>query len=424
MNGRVDGHSKMLGDMVETLTPERPARYADVWRVRPFRVVFTSRSLAITADTLRTVALSILVYTLTQSPTLAAITYGISFMPQVIGSSLFGALPDRVRPRVLITAGYGLECVTGTVIALAHVPVWVSLVIVALVACLTPVFSGAASRVVADVLTGDAYVVGRSLSNLASSAAQLLGLAGGGVATAALGPRHALLVSAVCHLIAAAGVRLCLADIAIPTEAATPERRSTVRDSWSGNVALVRIPLIRLLLLAQWLPAAFVTGAESLIVPYARVRDFPDGAAGWLLAAMPFGMILGNLVTGRLVTPGNRERVVGPLIAILGAPLVAVFINPPGYVTGVLFAISGCGFAYGLGVQRRFREVAPAARRGQAFGLLATGLMTAQGVCPALCGLLAEAVPIANVIALMGALSVLTAFVVWVRRHDIAPRRD
>lgn len=91
------------------MTAERAATYADVCRVRPFRVLFAGRTIAILAASFRTVALSMLIYDLTRSPALAALTYGISFMPQVIGASLFSALPDRL----LIAAGYTLECLVG-----------------------------------------------------------------------------------------------------------------------------------------------------------------------------------------------------------------------------------------------------------------------------------------------------------------------
>ena len=393
------------------------ASYRTVWAEPRFRVLFLSRALAISADTLRVVALSIVIFTATGSPALAALTYGISFLPQLFGASLFGALADRVPPRRLIAAGYALECVTALVLAFAPLPVWASLALVAAVSCLTPLFLGAASRVMADVLVGDAYVLARSLSNAASSAAQLLGLVGGGLAVAALGGPRALAVSAACHLVASLWVRLRLPYLpAPPPEPAT--HRSTMGQSWHGNLRLLGDRPIRVLLLAQWLPAAFATGAESLIVPYAAERGFPTAAAGWLLAALPVGMIAGDLVVGRFVRPADRERLVPALVATLGVPLLVFTAGPPLIsawppllVAAGLLLATGFGFAYGLGVQRQFRELVPESVRGQAFGLMSTGLMTAQGITPALCGLAAELLPTGQVIALAGVATVATAVV-------------
>jgi MFS family permease len=380
--------------------------YRQVLAEPRFRLLFATRSLAIAADTLRILALSVLVFAVTGSPLLGAITYGIGFLPQVVGVAIFGALADRIRPRRLIVAGYALEAATAAALALAHLPVWASLLLVAVVAGLTPVFGGASARVVAEVLTGDAYVLGRSLSSMSSSAAQLLGLAGGGLAVGMLGARHALLVSAACHLVAAAAVRLRLPDLDVP--AARPAR-SAFRQSLTGNRLLLRDPEVRLLMLAQWLPPAFVAGAESLIIAYASSRGFPAASAGLLLACLPVGMLAGDLVVGRFLRPATRERLVVPLVGVLGVPLLAIAADPPLAVTAALLAVTGTGFAYGLGIQRRFLDAVPEERRGQAFGLLSSGLMTLQGVGPAVFGALAEVTPIRYAVALAGAATVVTA---------------
>lgn len=383
--------------------------YRQVLAEPRFRLLFITRSLAIAADTLRILALSVLVFAVTGSPLLGAITYGIGFLPQVVGVTLFGALADRVRPRRLIVAGYALESATAAVLALAHLPIWASLLLVAVVAGLTPVFGGASARLVAEVLTGDAYVLGRSLSSMSSSAAQLLGLAGGGVAVATLGARHALLVGAACHLMAAAAVRLRLPDLDVPAARPARSARSAFRQSLTGNRLLFRDPEVRLLMLAQWLPPAFVAGAESLIIAYASRRGFPAGSAGFLLACLPVGMLAGDLVVGRFLRDATRERLVVPLVGVLGVPLLAIAADPPFAVTAALLAITGTGFAYGLGIQRRFLDALPEERRGQAFGLLSSGLMTLQGVGPAVFGALAEVTPIRYAMALAGAATVATA---------------
>lgn len=398
-------------------TVERPTTYREVFAEPVFRVLFTTRTLAIGADTLRIVALSVLVFSVTGSALLAAVTFGVGFMPQVIGGTLIGSLADRLPPRGLIVAGYLLECAVAAVLGLFDLPVAASLLLVAGIAALTPVFGGASNRVVAEVLTGDAYVVGRSLSSVASAGAQLLGLAVGGVAVAALGARHALLVSAACHLIAAALVRLGLPLLAAPGRAGG----SAVRQSWMVTGKLLRDPALRPLLLLQWLPPAFVTGAEALVVPYAAMRGFSPGSAGLLLACVPVGMLAANVVVGRLVRPQARERLVAPLLVLLGAPLLGLAAPVPVAVAAGLLVLTGCGFTYSLGLQRAFLEALPQAHRGQGFGLLATGLMTLQGVGPAAFGAVGEFVSIGVAILASGCLTIVAAGLWW--RHDRGARR-
>jgi predicted MFS family arabinose efflux permease len=387
--------------------------YAGVLAVTPFRVLFASRALAITADTVRMVALSVLVFAVTGSPLLAALAYGISFLPQLVGGSLLGAVADLLPPRQLIALGYAVEFASGLVLAFADLPIWLSMALVAAVSMVTPVLNGAVGRVVADVLAGENYVLGRSLLNLASSAAQLIGMAGAGAAVAALGARHAMLVTAVLHLLAAAWVWFRLPELRV--SAGERGASSAVRRSWVGNRQLLRDRSIRTLILAQWLPPACVTGAEGLIVPYVAVRGLPAEDGGLLLACLPVGMMIGSLVLGRVVGPELRRRLLVPMMAVVGLPLVG-FVIPglPVVACGVLLVIAGTGFAYGLAIQQRFRDVVPAAGRGQAFSLLSTGLMTAQGISPAVAGALAGVVPVADVIALCGAVCV-----VWVGRFRL-----
>ncbi|MFI0356085.1 MFS transporter [Actinomadura sp. 9N407] len=373
-----------------------------------FRVLFGTRSLVIAADTLRMVALSVLVYGRTGSPLLAAIAFGIGFLPQVAGGALLGALADRLRPRPLITTVYAAEAAVAAALALLDLPIAACLALVAAIACVTPVVSGAVNRLAAEVLPGDGFVLGRSLMMIAASAAQLLGLASGGIAVAAVGERHALLATAGAYAAAAVLVRLLLDDPP-PAAAKTGARRSVLGESRAVNRRLWADPAVRVMLLAQWLPVAFVAGAESLLIPYAQARGHPEGAGALLLAALPVGMIAGNAVGGRMLRPATRERLVVPLMALFGLPLLPLVATLPLPVTAGLLAVTGAGFAYELGLQRPFADAVPPAARGQAFGLLSTGVMTLQGAGPVLFGGLAEVLDIGQAIALAGTATLATA---------------
>jgi predicted MFS family arabinose efflux permease len=412
---------------------DRPATYREVFAEPSFRALFVARTLAIGANSVQIFALSVLVYSRTGSPLLSALAFGAGFLPQFVGGLLLGALTDRLRPRPLIVVGYCVEAALAAALGLLDLPVAVSLTLVAVVACGTPVFAGSAGRVIAERLTGDAYVLGRSVSNMSASTAQLLGLAGGGIAVAAAGPHTALLGAAGCHLVAAAAVRLGLpvaarAPLRPPADAASlpllPRSSgkngafrhyfggvvaSAFRDSWSGAMALLADGTIRRLLLAQWLPSAFVAGAEALFVAYGAGRGFPPGAGAVLMGAPAVGMLLGNFVVGRFVRPVRRERLVRGFLVVLGAPLIVLLVVPPLPVVVGLLVVAGTGFAYGLGLQRAFLEAAPEDRRGQLFALLSTGLMALQGIGPLVLGALAELTSPVLAIAAAGLATVLVA---------------
>lgn len=287
-------------------------------------------------------------------------------------------------------------------------------------------FTARRSRLVAQSLKGDAYVLGRSLSNIASAGAQLFGLALGGAAVAALGPRRALAVSAVLYLGCALAVRLRLPRLRAGETGGTPGSTGcdsgadsgadggAVRASLRGAGLLLRDRTVRRLMLAQWLPVAFVAGAEGLIVAYAGERRFAPGRYAVLMGCLPVGMLVGDLLVGRFLRPRNRERLVVPLVALAGLPLLGFAAEPGVGVSSCLLLLSGLGYAYGLGLQRPFLDALPEDGQGQAFGLIGSGSMTLQGVGPVCLGAVAAAgTGTGGAIALAGGAVVLTAG--WIR---------
>ncbi|MFJ5046542.1 MFS transporter [Streptomyces sp. NPDC088719] len=393
------------------------ATYREVLAEPRFRLLFSTRAVAITADALRITTFSVLVFSSTGSALLSAVAFGIGFIPQLFGSLLLGSLADRLPPRALITGGYALTCATALLLALVRMPVAASLGVVALVSLATPVSHGASSRLVAQSLEGDAYVLGRSLNNIAGAGAQLFGLALGGAAVAALGPRRALAVSAVLYLGCALAVRVRLPRLLPGESGGTPgsaggdggANGGAVRASLQGASLLLRGRTVRRLMLAQWLPVALVAGAEGLIVAYAGERRFAPGWYAVLMGCLPVGMLVGDLLVGRLLRPRARERLVVPLVALAGLPLIGFAAEPGVGVSSCLLLLSGLGYAYGLGLQRPFLDALPQDGQGQAFGLLGSGSMTLQGVGPVCLGAAASGIGTGGAIALAGGAVVLTA---------------
>ncbi|MFE1949636.1 MFS transporter [Streptomyces sp. NPDC059524] len=395
------------------------ATYREVLAEPRFRLLFATRTVAITADALRITTFSVLVYATTDSALLSALAFGIGFLPQLFGSLLLGSLADRLPPRALLTGGYAFECAAALLLALVRMPIAASLGVVALVALATPVFSGASSRLIAQALEGDAYVLGRSLNNIAGSGAQLFGLALGGATVAALGPHRALAVSAVLYLGCALAIRIRLPRRRSGATESVQGDGGTVRTSLNGAALLLRGQTVRRLMLGQWLPPAFVAGAEGLIVAYAGGRHFAPGWYAVLMGCLPVGMLIGDVLVGRLLPPPTRERLVVPLAALMGLPLFGFAAGPGVGASSCLLLLSGFGFAYGLGLQRPFLDALPQDGHGQAFGLLGAGGMTLQGVGPACFGTVSAGIGTGGAIALAGCAAALTAG--WIHLwHDPA----
>ncbi|MCP3805060.1 MFS transporter [Allokutzneria sp. A3M-2-11 16] len=380
-----------------------------------FRELFLARVVTIASDVLRTVALSTAVFHGTGSAWLAALTFGLAFLPQAFTGVLLGPLADRVRPRVLIAGEYLVTGIATALLGWVPMPPWVSLGVITVLGCLAPAFSGAAGRLLAETLDGEAYVLARSLMSMAVSFAQIVGLALGGIAVAVLGPATALSISAACALASAAAIWLLLPDSAPPKAT-----ESLVRQGIRGTRQLLADRRVRALLIVQWLPPAFVAGAEGLLVPFALSSGLSTGAAGMMIASLPVGMLVGELAVVKLLSARARERSTPALIALMGLPLLGFALAPSVVPACALLVASGAGFGYVLGVAAPFREAVPEPLLGQAFTLLSAGLMTAQGLGPVLWGALAEHVSVGNAIAVAGA---VTLSIAWAYRESPEPRR-
>lgn len=405
-----------------TTTAAAPAprtTYRSLFAVGQFRVLCGSMFLYVLGFEFEILGLSVLVYAQTRSAFLAALAFGMGFGPQLIGGTLFTSLADRLPPRAVITGGMLLRALPGLLIGLAPgMPVAAMLVLVALAAMIAPVFSGAVSRLLPDVLDGDRYVLGRSVLSLTGAGTQIVGLGAAGAILAVL-PVRWLLLGAGGTLVLAAFARLGLRPApargpavgeAVHGEAAHGEAaHGAVRATLAGNAALLADRRVRGLLLAQWLPGAFLAGAESLIVPYTESLGHPAAAASPLLATVPAGMLCGDVVIGRFCRPARRQRLVLPLALATGAPLLVFPLHLPLPVIAAALFGCGFGFAYMLGIQQPFLDSLPPDMRGQGFGLSATGMMGGQGLTPVLAGAVAVAASPAAAMAAAGAATVLAA---------------
>ncbi|MDG4768387.1 MFS transporter [Solwaraspora sp. WMMD406] len=389
--------------------PAERATFRDLFAVAEFRVIFASYGIFMIGETVKMLALSVLVFERTGSPLLAALAYVAGFLPSVLGGMFLLAYADRWRPRAVMV-GYDLiRVATVAVLALGVLPPGGALALVFVVGLASPVASAARTALLPDLLDGDRYVLGRALFTITAGATQVLGFAVGGALIGLLGPYGALWSTAVTCLISAALIRFGLTDRPARVAAvAGVVRPGAVRETWRVNRQLLADRPVRGLLLANWLPGSLLVGAEGVVVPYTG----GDGA-GVLFMAGAAGMLLGDLVVGRWVTPARREAATPWLALLLGLPMLAFVADLGLVVAAVLFGAATFGFSYHLGLARRFLDAVPAQRRGQAFGLSHMGMMTGQGLAAGAAGLVAEWVAPGLVMAGFGALSLVATLLLW-----------
>ncbi|GII96284.1 MFS transporter [Sinosporangium siamense] len=400
--GRLPGRHRRL--------PESQATYGEVIAIGEFRALWFGQGMSLLGDQLAQVALAILVYNRTQSALATAAVYALTYLPPILGGPLLAGLADRYpRRRVMLVC----DLVRALLVALMAVPGMHFGVLCALVFCvvlLSAPFSAARAALLPEILTGDRYVAGSALQNMTNQAVQMLGFAAGGAVIAGLGPYRALALDSATFLASAliivAGVRRR------PTPAPPGDSLSMWTTMRLGAKLVFGDKRLRTLVMFAWLCGFYVL-PEGIAAPYAATLAtdaIPTPViTGLLMAAMPTGTVIGAFAFSRFVSPSRRLHVMGWMAMLTCAPLIACALQPPLAVVLVLWVLSGIGGAYQLAANAAFVQCVPPERRGQAFGLVHSGLLAVQGLGILIGGAAAQTLGPELVVALAGVGGLLTA---------------
>ena len=375
------------------------ARFRTLLADREFRALWISIAQSHFGDQLGRVALSILVFSTTGSGALTAGVYALTFVPTVVGGVLLSDLADRFPRRTLLVVCDLLRAALFALMAIPGVPLGVVATLLTIAVVIGAPHKAAEPAVVADMYDGDRYTAALGLRTATTQIAQLLGFALGGVIVAAVGARMALAADAATFFVSAALLRAFLTDRPAARADATRFGISGVRQ---GLGVVFQDRRLRTLACFAWLAGCWVV-PEGLAAPYAASHGGGSVAVGLLLTSDAIGVLVGSLILSRIISVARRPGVIGPLAIASGLPLLACWGTPPIPVAFGLWTICALVSSYQVLVIAEFVAWAPAARRGQAIGIAASGLVAVQGVGIALGGVLAGWVGTGPAVALAGA---------------------
>ncbi len=386
---------------------DRPATYREVFAVAEFRWLWGALLGSVIGDQLARVALAILVFDRTGSAGLSALTYALTFLPDIAGGPLLSGLADRYpRRRVMVTCD-AARAVLVALLAIPGAPLWILCVLLVAVQLLSAPFQSARSAMLATIMTGDKYKAATGLSTVTSQSAQLIGFVTGGTLVATLGTSEALLLNAVSFALSAVLLQFGV------QERPVPERNdAAVKPSWWGSLAagarlVWRDKKLRYLAALACVPGFYIT-IEGLAAPYAAALGEGSLAVGVLFAANPAGQVVGILLFSR-ASPSRRLSLMGRLAIMSCAPLIFCVFEPGLWVTVALWALSGVSASYLVTTQATFVQHVPDAQRGQAIGLARTALIVSQGIGVLVAGAAADRWRPALVVAAAGVLGVAFA---------------
>ena len=370
--------------------------------------------LSVAGDQLARVAITLLVFQRTHSALLAAITFALSIVPAFVGGLALSGLADRVPRRQVMIAGDLSRAVLVAIMAIPGMPLILMVCIFGVVTMVGAPFTSARAALYPDILAGDLYVLGTAVTITTLQFAQVIGFAAGGAIVALCGVRVSLLADAATFLVSALITRTLVR--ARPAARGTPHVRAL---SWPDLTAGIRLvfgnPALRTPMLLGWL-VAFYNVPEGVVAPLSQSLGGGDVAAGLILAAGALGASLGAVGFSRLVSPERRLRWMGAVAALAPAVLVLFAFRPPLPAALAILVVSGIFDCYQVAANAAFVRAAPAAQRGQAFGIAQAGMSLGQGAAMVLAGAAAERFAPSLVIAVGGAIGLVVAAAVALSR--------
>jgi len=382
------------------------AKYRDVLGMAEFRAIFAANIVSMLGNVVAAVALTVLVYQQTRSPALAASVMALSFLPYLIGGVLLGAAADRLPARrVLVACDLASALLIGC-LAIPGMPLPALLGLLFAAGLLSPVYQGARSVVLPEVLPpGPRYILGRALIRMVAQSAQIVGYGVGGLLLAIVPPRGALIADALSFVASGLVLRFGLAARPAPAD----RRGSMARDSLTGLREVLAHRPIRRILLFSWLVAACVIAPEALAAPYATHIGQPARVAGFLLMGIPIGAVAADVIAARLLPSWLQQRIILPAALFSFAPLVAFALTPGLAPAMGLLGLAGLGNAWTVGMDGLLIDTAPAGLRNRALALAGAGLMFTQGAGFALWGIAGQYLPPTTAIPLAAAAGALAA---------------
>jgi hypothetical protein len=171
---------------------------------------------------------------------------------------------------------------------------------------------------------------------------------------AGVGAPTALSVDAVTFLLAGLAILVYVA----PRPAALTEPCRRTAQLRAGMSLVFGSPQLRRLLGLAWLNAIWIV-PEGLAAPYAASLHRGPVAVGLLLAAIPFGCVVGAAALVRWTDQPLRVRLMRPLAMASGLPLLACTLRPGIAVSLVLWVLCGVGTSYNVAANAAFVQGVP-----------------------------------------------------------------
>ncbi|HTJ35256.1 MAG TPA: MFS transporter [Dactylosporangium sp.] len=382
---------------------QRPATIRETLANKEFAASFWAQAQSTLGDNVARAAIVAVVYGQTKSPLLAAAAFAVSYLPWLGFGALLAAWAER-HPyrRTMIGCDLIRAGIMFLLAAYPHAPAGVLIALLFVNALLSPPFDASRSALLPQLISGEQYVTGVTLSRTTAQIA-LIGGYGLGALLVSIDDSAALLFNAITFVVSALLVRTMVRER--PPSLKAEQRTNLVREAIDGYRVVFRSPVMRSIALIVFSGVCFGVIPEGIAATWAaHLAGHADSFAfGAIMTAAACGFVLGSALVTWLLRPQRRVALIRPVALITPLVLVPALFDPNLVVVVIMTVLSGASLAITLPAGNGlFVQVLPPAYRARAFGVMQSGMHLIQGGAVMLTGWLAFMYPLPDVVGFLG----------------------
>ncbi len=396
------------------------------FRSSAFRRYYAGQTLSYLGDGLRTLAIPLLVFHITESALSLGVTFALELLPFAVFSLIGGSLADRLDRRRLMLVADGVRFAIMTLFTLA---LWRGVLTlpalyagVVLLAICAAIFLGAQASSIPYLLGKDNAKGAVAALSATEQGVNLIAPPLGGAIFGLVGALPALAVNAATYLCSQVSIA-SVATFGPEKPGGFPPLADIGRDIGAGFAFVMRDRVMRTLTFnATLLNTVAIFGFVAMI-PYLK-REFAatDQTVGIAFGTFALGSVIGALVAGRTHWPFGRSLTVAYI-------LDAIFWLPTIWTTSLWLAVGSVAVCAAFGayeitciVAWRMRVI-PEDMIGRVFGVIR--LLVLIGMFPGslVGGVMTDALGPRMVMAISGIIYLLLAGSLLLSRSVRAERR-
>ena len=411
---------------VITLKPIRRLSLLQPLAVRNFRLLFLGHCGSILGDQFYLIALPWLVYSLTGSSLMLGTVLLVSGAVRSAFLLMGGALSDRLSPRVLMLAAYGLGALVTSLTALAvHLNLtqrWHLFLLGGCFGLVEATFFPAYQSVTPMIISREQLVAGNSLLRSAVRLMGVIGPALAGIVITRTGFTAAFAFDAASFVFALTMIGMIRTPQMVEPDTAEAEAADTARlpllqSIGEGFRYALRNRTLRNLFVYMIAFEFAAAGADYVGMPaFARLHFGQEEGAkalGAMASSLAAGLLTGMVLAGSLNAFKHEDRVTTLMTVLMACALTGLaFVSTLLPACVALFAFGVASGTVSIIIQARIQLTSAKRMLGRVMSILMLGISLVEMVAFALTGLLADwSLPS---VFLLSGLATAIALLVWV----------